>query len=84
MTQKPGMITLLAVAAGALLWAVPFAWMAVASLRPGDAGAMDLASLMPRGPFGGANFSDAWTEGNFPLWYLNTVLLCGGSCWCNA
>ena len=78
MTQKPGMITLLAVAAGALLWAVPFAWMAVASLRPGDAGAMDLASLMPRGPFGGANFSDAWTEGNFPLWYLNTVLLCGG------
>jgi sn-glycerol 3-phosphate transport system permease protein len=39
---------------------------------------MDLASLMPRGPFGGGNFSDAWTEGNFPLWYLNTVLLCGG------
>ena len=78
MKRDVGLLALLAVAAGALLWAVPFAWMAVASLRPGDAGAIDLASLLPRGPFGGGNFSDAWTEGTFPLWYLNTVLLCGG------
>lgn len=78
MKRDVGWLALLAVAAGALLWAVPFAWMAVASLRPGDAGAMDLASLLPRGPFGWGNFSDAWTEGAFPLWYLNTVLLCGG------
>lgn len=78
MRRDVGLLALLAVSAGALLWAVPFAWMAVASLRPGDAGAMDLASLLPRGPFGGGNFAEAWLEGHFPLWYLNTVLLCGG------
>ena len=64
--------------AAALVWAIPFAWMAVASLRPNEAGAMDLASLLPAGPFGWSNFADAWSEGHFPLWYLNTVLLCGG------
>jgi sn-glycerol 3-phosphate transport system permease protein len=64
--------------AAALIWAIPFAWMAVASLRPNEAGAMDLASLLPAGPFGWSNFADAWSEGHFPLWYLNTVLLCGG------
>lgn len=64
--------------ATALLWAIPFAWMAVASLRPGGAGAADIASLFPAGPFGPTNFTDAWTDGHFPLWYFNTVLLCGG------
>ena len=29
------LLALLAASAGALLWAVPFAWMAVAALRPG-------------------------------------------------
>lgn len=69
---------LLLLCATALFWAIPFAWMAVASLRPGQAGAMDIASLLPAGPFGWSNFADAWSEGHFPLWYLNTVLLCGG------
>jgi sn-glycerol 3-phosphate transport system permease protein len=64
--------------AAAALWAIPFAWMVVASLRPGDAGAADIASLTPTGPFSLDNFADAWASGHFPLWYLNTVLLCGG------
>jgi sn-glycerol 3-phosphate transport system permease protein len=64
--------------AAALLWATPFAWMAVASLRPGAAGASDIASLFPHGPFSLANFAEAWSDGHFPLWYLNTILLCGG------
>ena len=63
--------------AAALCWAVPFGWMAVASLRPGGAGAADIASLWPTGPFSLANFTEAWSSGHFPLWYLNTVLLCG-------
>ncbi|MEJ0017821.1 MAG: carbohydrate ABC transporter permease [Acetobacteraceae bacterium] len=62
----------------ALLWAIPFAWMAVASLRPGGASAPDLASLIPSGALSPVNFADAWDSGRFPLWYLNTVLLCGG------
>ncbi len=62
----------------AVLWAIPFAWMALASVRPGGAGAADLASLWPTPPFSFANFADAWASGHFPLWYRNTILLCGG------
>ena len=76
-TERASLATLL-VAAMALLWAVPFAWMALASLRPGDAGAQDVASLFPSGPFGLGNFAEAWSSGHFPLWYGNTLLLCGG------
>jgi sn-glycerol 3-phosphate transport system permease protein len=61
---------------GALLWAVPFAWMAVAALRPEGAG--EAASLRPALPPTGANFIEAWQSGHFPLWYLNTLLMCGG------
>ena len=62
--------------AAALVWAVPFAWMAVAALRPGVPA--DIASLTPAGPFGLRNFAEAWHSGSFPLWYLNTLTVCGG------
>jgi sn-glycerol 3-phosphate transport system permease protein len=64
--------------AAALLWAVPFLWMALASLRQDSAGSADLASLLPVPPFSLANFTDAWQSGHFPLWYGNTIFLCGG------
>src|SRR5208282_4948248 len=70
------LLVLLAASAGALLWAIPFAWMAVAALRPGVPA--DIASLGPAGPFGPRNFQEAWTSGSFPLWYLNTFTMCGG------
>src|SRR5580693_5692108 len=69
-------LALIAASAAALFWAVPFAWMAVASLRPGVP--PDIASLTPSGPFDLSNFREAWTSGSFPLWYLNTFLMCGG------
>ena len=69
-------LVLLAAGSAALLWATPFAWMLVASLRPGAA--PDIASLTPPGPFGLANYGEAWESGAFALWYLNTVLLCAG------
>jgi sn-glycerol 3-phosphate transport system permease protein len=75
--ETPALALLLACAA-ALLWFIPFAWMGVASVRHDSAGAADLASLIPSGPFGLANFADAWSSGHFPLWYLNTLLVCGG------
>lgn len=78
MRRNMPLLVLICVSGAALLWAVPFAWMAVAALRPGAAGMMDLASLVPAGPFSVANFTDAWRSGSFPLWYLNTLLLCGG------
>jgi sn-glycerol 3-phosphate transport system permease protein len=78
MTRANRLPVLLLLTAIGLLWATPFAWMAVASLRPNAAGAADIGSIFPHGPFSLNNFSDAWSEGNFPLWYLNTILLCGG------
>jgi sn-glycerol 3-phosphate transport system permease protein len=66
----------LAVCLAALAWVLPFAWMAVASLRPGFA--PDIASLAPAGPFGLDNFIEAWESGQFPAWYLNTVIVCLG------
>jgi sn-glycerol 3-phosphate transport system permease protein len=45
-------------------------------VRPGFVA--DIASLTPSGPFGFGNFREAWESGAFPLWYLNTVLVCGG------
>ncbi len=76
MKTRPGLLVMLVVSAAALVWALPFAWMLVASLRPGQPA--DIASLLPRGPFGGANYTEAWRSGDFPRWYLNTILLCGG------
>lgn len=75
---RPAHAIMALVALTALLWFVPFAWMAIAAFRMGGAGAPDVASLLPSGPFGLGNFADAWSSGNFPLWYLNTFLVCGG------
>jgi sn-glycerol 3-phosphate transport system permease protein len=70
------LIGLIAASAAALVWIVPFAWMAVAALRPGVPA--DIATLTPAGPFALSNFQEAWQSGNFPLWYFNTIIVCGG------
>ena len=76
MRRKWHLMGVAAASAAALVWAVPFAWMALAALRPGVPA--DIASLTPAGPFGLRNFAEAWHSGNFPLWYLNTLTVCGG------
>jgi len=76
--MKARTIGLLLAALAAILWLIPFAWMAIASARPEVSGALDLASLLPAGPFTWANYREAWASGHFPLWYLNTILLCAG------
>ena len=76
-TRSPlPVVALLLAGAAAVLWAAPFAWMLVASIRPGWQ--PDMASLTPPPPFGLGNYRDAWDSGRFPLWYLNTLLVCGG------
>jgi len=70
------LLGMIAAAAAALVWAVPFAWMAVASLRPGVPA--DVAALWPAPPLGFGNYLDAWQSGDFPTWYLNTLLVCAG------
>lgn len=76
--RQPGwrLLAMAALCIAALAWAVPFLWMAEASLRPGFP--PDIGALLPHGPFGVGNYATAWTSGNFPLWYLNTLVMCGG------
>ena len=76
------LLGLIAASAAALVWAVPFAWMAVAALRPGVP--PDIATLTPAGPFSLSNFQDAWLSGNFPLWYLNTIICAAASLPCSS
>lgn len=80
-TQRPRhalpLASTILLAATAFIWMTPFLWMLVASLRPDNTGA-DIASLWPTLNSGLGNFVEAWTSGDFPLWYLNTILLCGG------
>lgn len=70
------LVALITVAALGLLWAVPFLWMLTASLRPGIPS--DIASIFPHRPLGLDNYTEAWTSGDFPTWYINTIILCVG------
>jgi sn-glycerol 3-phosphate transport system permease protein len=66
------------VAALALVWLVPLLWMLVAAFRPDDMGAAGMASLVPDYWPTLENFRQAWAMADFPLYYLNTVLICAG------
>lgn len=67
---------MVAASAAGLLWAVPFLWMAVASVRPGYPD--DIGSLLPRPPLSFDNYREAWQAAHFPLWYANTLAMCLG------
>jgi sn-glycerol 3-phosphate transport system permease protein len=60
-----------------LAWVTPFWWMIVAAFRP-DNGAAGMASLIPDYIPSLLNFAEAWGLANFPRYYLNTLLICGG------
>ena len=74
--MKASRAAVLLAAAAAILWAVPFAWMLAASVRPNFA--PEIASLAPPPPYVVTNYVDAWASGHFPLWYLNTLTVCLG------
>ena len=67
-----------AVVAAAVLWTVPFLWMVVSAFRPLEQGAAAMASLVPDYLPTLANFREAWTSADFPRYYLNTAIMCGG------
>lgn len=62
-----------------LVWASPFLWMAVASFRPGGFGGLNMASLMPDFKPTMENFDYALEDGDFPLWYMNSIILVSGT-----
>lgn len=68
-------IGLAIVAAAAVLWIIPFAWMIVAAFRPEIYGGQDMASLIPRWPPSLAPFGEAWASASFPRYYLNTLII---------
>ena len=67
-----------AVIALALLWTVPFLWMVVSAFRPPEQGTAAMASLVPDYLPTLANFRQAWASADFPRYYANTVMMCGG------
>lgn len=62
-------------AALALVWAAPLAWMLVASFRPQSFGGLNMASLLPDFVPTLKNLAAAWESAPFPLLLLNTVLV---------
>jgi sn-glycerol 3-phosphate transport system permease protein len=62
----------------AVVWLIPFLWMAVATLRPPSDGINAMADLVPSASPTLDNISDAWEIGDFPRYFLNTTIICSG------
>ncbi|HZD26356.1 MAG TPA: carbohydrate ABC transporter permease [Alphaproteobacteria bacterium] len=63
----------------AFVWAAPFLWMIVASVRPDSFGGLDMASLLPDANPTLHNFALAWESADFPRNALNTLILVAGT-----
>jgi sn-glycerol 3-phosphate transport system permease protein len=59
----------------ALTWSTPLLWMLTASVRDIPYGAMSAASLVPDLKPTAEHFADAWSQGDFARWYLNTLIV---------
>jgi sn-glycerol 3-phosphate transport system permease protein len=73
--RTPRLIALALLAGFALIWSTPLLWMLVASVRDIPYGSMSAASLVPDPRPTLEHFSDAWTQGDFGRWYLNTLIV---------
>jgi sn-glycerol 3-phosphate transport system permease protein len=73
------LLALAALSAVVLVWSTPLLWMAIAAFRPQNFGGLDMASLWPDFVPTLDNFAEALDSADFPLLYLNTVLVCLGT-----
>ncbi|MFC1440121.1 carbohydrate ABC transporter permease [Streptacidiphilus sp. N1-10] len=76
-TGRRGLLYL-ALTAGGLLWLYPFLWAIGGSLKSDDdffATGLDPFTTHPQW----SNYSQAWEEGDFGRYFLNTVLFAGGT-----
>ncbi|MBV8425777.1 MAG: carbohydrate ABC transporter permease [Hyphomicrobiales bacterium] len=59
----------------ALVWSTPLWWMLVACVRTIPYGSMQAASLVPDLHPTAEHFVDAFAQGDFARWYLNTLIV---------
>jgi sn-glycerol 3-phosphate transport system permease protein len=59
----------------ALIWSTPLWWMLVASVRNIPYGSTQAASLIPDLKPTTEHFADAFSQGDFARWYLNTLIV---------
>ncbi|MEQ8394160.1 carbohydrate ABC transporter permease [Thalassobaculum sp.] len=73
------LLAVAALSAVVLVWSTPLLWMVIASFRPQNFGGLDMASLWPDFTPTLANFAEALESADFPLLYLNTLIVCAGT-----
>jgi len=62
-----------------MLWSAPLLWMLIASLRPESFGSLDMASLIPDTAPTWDQFQYALEDGDWLVWFTNTVILVLGT-----
>ena len=73
--RTPRLVALALLSGFALAWATPLLWMLTASVKDIPYGATDAASLVPDLRPTAEHFQDAWSQGDFARWYLNTLIV---------
>lgn len=66
-------------AAVVFLWSTPILWMLLASVRPESFGSLDMASLVPDTIPTGDQFGYALQDGDWAVWFLNSLILVTGT-----
>ncbi len=62
-----------------IVWSGPFLWMIVASFKPQTFGGLDMASVIPDFKPTLANYKNAFRSAEFPIMYLNTLIVVFGT-----
>ena len=62
-----------------VVWSGPFLWMVVASFKPQTFGGLDMASVIPTFKPTLANYQNAFASAEFPLMYMNTLIVVFGT-----
>ena len=62
-----------------IVWSGPFLWMIVASFKPQTFGGLDMASVIPDFKPTLANYKNAFRSAEFPIMYLNTLIVVLGT-----
>lgn len=72
------LLMIVALCAVVLIWSTPFLWMLLATFREQLVGSRDMASLWPAFTPTLTNIKEALSYADFPLLYLNTIIVCAG------